>query len=872
MSASLRAGVPPRFLPRLAKLGIRTVRDLLWHFPVRYEDYSRVYPIAELQPNQHATVCGVVESVESRRSFRRRMTITQARITDETETVTALWFNQPYVQTTLHQGEKFNFSGRVSDRDGMLVLMNPAFERAGSAPRHTAGVIPVYRETRGLTSRGLRYLIHPILSRAAVSEFLPPAILREHALRGIGDALRAIHAPRTTDDAADARRRFAFEDLFLLHLFNMRQKSALSRARAHAIPSDVEAVRQFLSHLPFQLTLTQKNALWEILQDMERPHPMNRLLQGDVGSGKTIVAAIAALIAGRAGLQTAFMAPTEILALQHFETLTRLFEAAPEFSLPVCLLTGKRATAYYEPHLFDAVSKTTLAKRIRAGGFSIVVGTHTLISSAQTNADGHADKRRQSAVQFHSLGLVVVDEQHRFGVNQRQALSRGQTQTDTQMDADTDTRTHADNDLVYADVTYKIRGAIFSVQKNIGPGHKEVIYQRALQEELRNIGLSFETEKNINVIYGGKKIGAYRPDFIVEDKILIELKALPFIGKIEEKQTWNYLKGSQYRVALLVNFSPEKATIKRIVYDTARGPRMSASSPRGSAFLPHFLSMSATPIPRTIMMTAFGDLDISTITELPRGRRPIVTKVVEPNGRAEAYAFIRGRIRDGRQAFVICPRIEPPEDASEEDARALDVKNVTDEYETLARDVFPDCSVAMLHGKMKAGEKESVMRSFKENRSQILISTSVVEVGVDVPNATIMAIEGAERFGLAQLYQFRGRVGRGEHQSHCFLFVTNPAKGGASGGASTMRLHALIDAKNGFELAEKDLEIRGPGEFLGQKQAGMPDFPMRNMMNTELIKQSRDAAARLLSADPDLRNTPDLRARVASFGARVHLE
>ncbi len=720
------SGVGPKFLAKLKKLNIETVRDLLWHFPSRYEDYSRIYSIADLQPNQQATIRGVVQDISSRRSFRRRMTIIEATVSDGTDCIAAIWFNQPYIQTSLAEGVQFNFSGKISVRDGIFSIVNPAFERSASATRHTAGIIPIYPETRGLTSKGFRYLIQPILNQIAPEEFLPEIVLKEKSFPEIHDALRAIHFPHAISDASRARERFAFEDLFLLHLFNLHQKTQLSRAHAPSIPAEPDTIKKFLKLLPFELTLSQKKSLWEIAQDIGQPHPMNRLLQGDVGSGKTIVAILAALMAARHNVQTAFMAPTEVLAHQHFETLSAFFDAIPDASVPFCLLTGKTAHARYENNLSAELSKAALLKAISSGEIRIVIGTHSLI---------------QKAVRFKKLGLVVIDEQHRFGVKQRATFTRNANDIDAP---------------------------------------------------------STSLQKPVSV--------------------------------------------------------------------------------------PHFLSMSATPIPRTIMLTAFGDLDVSTITELPRGRKKIITRIVGGQERKATYEFIRKEIHNGRQAFVICPRIEPPEDATPEEVTKLEMKNVTEEYNVLSKTIFPNFRVDMLHGKMPArggsalggkASKESVMDAFRKGEIQILVSTSVIEVGIDVPNATIMMIEGAERFGLAQLYQFRGRVGRDAHQSYCFLLTSSNSAGnsrGAGGGAVQQRLQAILEAKNGFELAEKDLEIRGPGEFLGRKQAGMPDMPMRNMTNIELIKNSRDAAVSLLERDPMLNRHRLLKERLLLFQKQIHLE
>ena len=715
-------------LRRLEKMGIRTVRDLLWHFPSRYEDFTKTYTVAELEPGQQATVRAAVEDIRARHSFRRHMSIVEATLADATGSIRAVWFNQPYIANTLRPGREANFSGKASVSDeGDLYLNNPTYElvrlRPGSQSddgqefSHTGRLVPVYPETQGLTSRGIRFALQQVFRRLPpLKEWIPDSVLDEFCFPPIEEALHGIHFPHSIEEANTARARFSFEDLFLLQLITLQEKLKLAVKHAPPMPADIEWVKSFLARLPFELTPSQKKSLWEIIQDMERTHPMNRLLQGDVGSGKTIVAALAALIAARNGYQAAFMAPTEILARQHFETMKKLGgDGLPAFGL----LTASAAIIHYgEDGLESKVSKKEFCDKAARGDIPVIFGTHALI---------------QRSVTFNKLGLVVIDEQHRFGVNQRAELAA-----------------------------------------KVGEG----------------------------------------------------------------------------------------------------------------GMVPHFLSMSATPIPRTLMLSIFGDLDLSLITELPSGRKPIETKIVPPTDRKAAYQFIRKEVKDGRQVFVICPRIDP---AEEEDGNgapaaagtpapapsparlralqtALELKSVKEEFDRLSKEVFPDLRIAMLHGQMKAKEKEEVMKRFKGRDFDILVSTSVVEVGVDVPNATIMMIEGAERFGLTQLYQFRGRVGRGEHASHCFLMTTTAAQ------AANARLKAIIEAKNGFELAERDLQLRGPGQFFGQVQTGLPDVAMEALRDPELVKHSREAAMKVLQEDPSLKKTPPLKKRVEEFRAKLHRE
>ena len=705
-------------------MGIKTVRDLLWHFPTRYEDFTKVYPIAELEPGQQATITGIVEEIQSKRSWRRSMTIVEATISDESGTIRAVWFNQPYVANVLKTGRAANFAGKASvSEEGEIYLNNPVYEvihvrdNEAQEMNHTARLVPVYPETRGLTSRGIRFVTQSLFKKKPVmKEWIPAEILVEFNFPELNEAIHSIHFPRAIEDATAARLRFSFEELFLLQILNMQQKMKLAQESAPVIKADIERVKAMLAKLPFELTHSQKQSLWEIIKDIEKARPMNRLLQGDVGSGKTVVAAVAAVIAAENNLQTAFMAPTEILARQHFETMKKFFTSIElgDAQPVIGLITGSSAHIFYGKELESKTTKPEFYKKVAAGEVSIIFGTHALI---------------QKAMEFASLGLVIIDEQHRFGVRQRAELN---------------------------------------ARKN-GNG----------------------TAKNA-----------------------------------------------------------------------------------GGAPIPHFLSMSATPIPRTLMLSVFGDLDLSLITELPVGRKVIKTEIVAPLKRTATYNFIREQIKEGRQAFVICPRIDAPD---EEEAtkvpggkaafvKKLELKSVKEEFEKLSTKIFPDLRIAMLHGQMKPKEKEDVMRRFKDKEFDILVATSVVEVGVDVPNASIMMIEGADRFGLAQLYQFRGRVGRGEYQSYCFLMADSQAA------VANARLKAILEAKNGFELAEHDLALRGPGQFFGNVQTGLPDVAMEALRDPELVKNSREAAIKAVTADPQFKKNVALRKKVEEFRARVHQE
>ncbi|MEK7568103.1 MAG: ATP-dependent DNA helicase RecG [Patescibacteria group bacterium] len=706
-------GFRKNFVDKLKKLNIETIKDLLWHFPFRYEDFSGFSKIADLKIGEHATIQGVISAVKLYRTWKRRMFIVEALISDDTGSVKAVWFNQRFLLSVLKKGRIVNLAGKVTESSKNSVCMShPVHEvlnqktiSGNEETKHTGRLTPVYSETKGLTSRAIRFLIKPVLENLEeIKEFLPEEILNRHSLPEINPALRQLHFPDNPEEWKIAQKRFAFEDLFLLQLANLKQRLWLAEKKSFSFDADLEFLKKEFSRLPFELTQAQKKALWEILKDFKKPHPMNRLLQGDVGSGKTIVAALAALAIAKENKQNAFMAPTEVLARQHYATFKKFFS---DFDKGVGLITGGEAIVFYGDNLETKVKKQELIKKITDNEIKIVIGTHSLI---------------QKNFKFGDLAFVVVDEQHRFGVKQRAELLRGSARTDA--------RTNAD-----------IKSALT---------------------------------------------------------------------------------------------------------------------------LPHFLSMSATPIPRTLSLTLFGDLDLSIIDELPKNRKKIVTKAVSPSNRDKAYAFIREQIKKGRQTFVICPRIDPAEING--NLFIPETKAVKEEYEKLSQKIFPDLKVAMLHGKMKSKEKALTMKEFSEGKTDILVSTSVIEVGVDIPNATIMMIEGTECFGLAQLYQFRGRVGRGQHQSFCFLFTDSFSK------TTQQRLRSLIEAKNGFELAEKDLEIRGPGEILGAAQTGVPDLAMKAIKNPELVKTARDEAVGIIEKDPELKNYPLLQKRLESFGKEIHLE
>ena len=864
-------GIGSKIAEKLSKLKLHTVKDVLYYFPFRYLDFSKISKIADLADGQIATIYGKIEKVSIYKTFHKKMWIVQATISDETGKINAVWFNQKFLINTLKEGKTASFAGKPALQGKKLTLQNPMFEMVADEfqeTRHTGRLVPVYPQTEGITSKMIRFVVSKILPDFEnTEEFLPKEVVKEFNFPSLAESFAHIHYPETIKQAQDAEKRFSFQDLFLLQLINASEKHSLSRQEAYACGYSPDYVKKLFSYIPFELTLSQKKVLHEILEDLKKSHPTNRLLQGDVGSGKTIVAAIAALVVAKDGKQAVFMAPTEVLARQHYETFKKYFSAqsAPAsggedfLSCGVALLTSAQSKSFYGDGLESETPKKELISQIQNGKIKIIIGTHSVI---------------QRGVSFKNLALVVIDEQHRFGVSQRAELIRRSPQIATRIDSDIEKPA-----LVYEELTYKIRGALFNVYNQLGPGHKETIYHKALIEELKNQGITFDSERYVPVKYNDTKVGAYKPDLIIDNKIIVELKALPFIGSVEKKQIWNYLKGSEYKLAILVNFGNKGLDIKRIIYDKDfKYPSKSESDQSKSELMPpHLLSMSATPIPRTLAMTAFGDLDLSIINELPKNRKPIITKAVTSANRQKAYDFVAQQIKLGRQAFVICPRIDPPDPEAPLTPRQLfnlEVKSVKEEYDKLSKKIFPRLKIGMLHGRMpsKGGSatggksKSEIMDAFKKHEYDILVSTSVVEVGVDVPNATVMMIEGSEHFGLSQLYQFRGRVGRGEHQSYCFLFSDINSK------TTAFRMKALSSAKSGFELAEIDLKLRGPGQFLGQEQSGMPDLAMKAIQNPDLVKAARDSAQHIISADPELKEHPYLAAYVRMFRQQVHLE
>ena len=703
-------GVGPRYLEYLHKMGIDTVKDLLWHFPFRYEDFSQIKKINELQPNETCTIVATITKVYLHRSFKKRMFIIEAKAQDDTGEINILWFNQTFIIKNIPPGTTVSLSGKTKAKGKKIILVSPTYEIISHEKldqdffknlKHTGRLVPIYSETEGLTSKVFRYLIKPLLNQVSLKEYFPSWLLNKYQLLPLKTALSQIHFPDSLELASKAKNRFIFESLFFSKIYLLKIKQQINVLPFPKIKLDIPLLKSFVNSLPFELTLAQKKSIWEIAQNMQT-NLMNRLLEGDVGSGKTIVAIAASLLVYNSQYQVALLAPTEILAHQHYEKFKTFLK---NHKVRIALLTSKGAKIY-DDGLEGKITKRNLNKIINSYLPIIVIGTHALI---------------QKNIQFNKLGLVIVDEQHRFGVEQRKKL---------------------------------------------------------------------------------------------------------------------------------------------------------LSSSSNNKEVPHLLSLTATPIPRTLALVFYGDMDISILDTLPSGRKQIITKIVTPSQKHKIYDFIRSEVEKGHQAFVICPRIEEEQiDSLNVNASNLlslaeklnyEVKAVKKEYKKLQEEIFPDLKVAMLHGKMKPEEKENIMKQFQENKINILVSTSVVEVGIDIPNATIMVIEGAEHFGLAQLHQFRGRVGRSHYQSYCFLFTeSNNSK-------VYSRLKALVEYNDGFKLAEIDLALRGPGELLGTKQSGIPDLLMKSLINKEMLSSAQEAALVVLKEDSTLKKWPLLKEAFEDFVQKNH--
>lgn len=658
-------GVGEKTFDQLKLAGLNTVGDIIDFFPRTYEDFTAVTAISDIRPGK-VTVKAKVSSINTR-VVRRGMRITTATLSDDTGKIKAVWFNQPYRETQLKTGEEFLFSGDFTFQYNQYQLMTPSAEKASDFKGNADKIVPIYRAVKGLKSqivRGILEQLKPTI--ATLPETLPDQIVAEEKLDTRAQALLKLHFPNSSADVEAAKKRLAFEELLPLLLASQLNRQDNASLKGWTMPFDVNVVKSFVAALPFKLTNAQRVAAWDIVQDFEKETPMNRLLQGDVGSGKTVVAGLAARQAAHAGFQTAIMAPTEILANQHVQTLVQLLEP---FGVRVGLLTGR----------VKGKARQLLLDAIKSGDVDVVVGTHALI---------------QSTVNFYKLGFVVIDEQHRFGVAQRQAL----------------------------------------------------------------------------------------------------------LTKSER--------------------------------------------------MPHLLSMSATPIPRSLALTVYGELDISILNERPKNRKEIETHIWSPNSRKQLYEKVESELLAGRQAYIICSLIDNnPQN---------ELKSVEAEHKRLQAGAFKHRRIGLLHGKLSSQEKSDVMLAFAAGKLDILVSTTVVEVGVDVPNATVIVIEDADRFGLAQLHQLRGRVGRSELQSYCYLVMSDSSK-------PTRRLREIEASNDGFYLAEVDLQLRGPGEIYGRAQHGALNLQIASLADSKMIVRAKKSAEKIVKNMPDLSGYPVLKQQVEYY-------
>ncbi|HEX9608872.1 MAG TPA: ATP-dependent DNA helicase RecG [Candidatus Paceibacterota bacterium] len=701
-------------LRALKRLGIQTVRDLLYHFPTRYINFSDIKTIASLKKGDAAIIYGRISHLKTRKAFRRRTPLGEGILEDESGRIKIMWFHQPYLAKMLEDGALVKVTGKATGSEKNLYIANPEIEKVDVAQTvvreslftgdaGTPSIYPVYPETRGITSKWFYHAMSRLLTNElldAIDDPVPKTLLKRYNLPTLRSALVWIHTPKNEKDALAARKRFAFDEVFSMQLVRQGERRRYQEQKSFRIPVKRSEVNAFIKRFPFRATNAQKRSIGVILDDFGKPHAMSRLLEGDVGSGKTAVAAVTAYAVVKThpsgqdfgNLQVAYMTPTEILAKQQFASFIENFSHLP---INVGLITGSGCMKFPSKVHSDqatTISRSQLLKWVANGEIPILVGTHALI---------------QKTVQFKNLAYVVIDEQHRFGTAQRQNL-------------------------------------------------------------IRKDGIA-----------------------------------------------------------------------------------------------PHLLSMTATPIPRTLALTIYGDLDLTLLDEMPAGRKPIITEVVLPNERKQTYEKVRAELASGRQVYVICPRIDEPDPEKE---LAVLAKSVTKECARLKREVFPDYVLEILHSKMRPKEKEDVMRRFSSGEAHVLVATSVVEVGVNVPNATVIIIEGAERFGLAQLHQLRGRVLRSNHQAYCFVFAETRGK------QTIARLNALKTAKSGFELAEQDLGIRGAGELYGRHQSGLSDIGMEAMKNVKMVEAARAEAQELIEKDPMLASHPKLKELVLRKEHDLHFE
>jgi len=656
------------------KLGLATVHDLLFYFPRRYDEFKVETKIINLQKEQVVNIIGTIDLINNKKSRKRRLFISEAIVSDDSGSLKVIWFNQPFLIRSYQIGDQVSLAGKITENYGQLTMVSPIIEKVGPHELiNTRGLVPNYHLSAGLTQKQLRFLIYSIINLAdSYVDWLPNDIKKLLKLLDLKQALRQIHFPKNYSEIEAARRRLGFNELFLRQIKARLIRQALKGRRAQIIEFNQLETKKFVASLPFRLNDDQKKAAWIILRDLQEKVPMSRLLQGDVGSGKTVVAVIALLNTVLNGRQAIIMTPTTILAKQHYQSISDLLK---NYNFKIALWLGGK-------------------KDQSAQNADIIIGTQALI---------------QPQVNFPKLSLVVVDEQHRFGVSQRQKI--------------------------------------------------------------------------------------------------IDLN--------------NHNNSS-----------------------------------------PHFLSLSATPIPRSLALTLYGDLDISTIKQLPSGRRPVITKIITEAKRLAAYNFIRQEVKAGRQAFIICPLIE--------ESSVLEIKSVKQEYEKLKIEIFPDLKVGLLHGKLKAKDQERVLADFLKNDIQILVSTAVIEVGIDIPNATLMIIEGADHFGLASLHQFRGRVGRSDQQSYCLLFTSKEETDNLQ---TIQRLTALTKYNDGFTLAKIDLRLRGAGELYGTGQSGWTDLQIASLFDYENIKLAQTAAEKIVSHDNNLNKHPLIKEALGEWeNNNIHLE
>ncbi|MES2023102.1 MAG: ATP-dependent DNA helicase RecG [Patescibacteria group bacterium] len=724
----------------LRKLNLFSVHDLLFHFPVRYSDISQIKKISELIPSETATVCGKISKLKTKKSFHSKIPMGEGEVEDLSGKIKITWFHQAYLAKMIHEGDTVMLTGKITEGKNGVYLANPEFVKIPNMPidshdnlfakegiKNEGFSYPVYPETRGITSKWFYHAIVKILNDKTLDDiidYIPAEILKKYNLPTLKTALVWVHKPKNKNDAEVARKRFAFEEVFCIQLERQHDKFIYRKNKSFQITPDKKNVENFISKFPFMPTNSQEKSIKTILEDIGKNFPMSRLLEGDVGSGKTAVAATAtyATVMQRpdgqkfGNLQVGYMAPTEILASQHFESFIKYFVNT---GISIGLITGsgcKKFPSKVNPSGWTDISRAQLLKWTANGEIPILIGTHALI---------------QKSVKFKNLALVVIDEQHRFGTMQRRKLTR-------------------------------------------------------------------------------------------KDGVA-----------------------------------------------------------------PHLLSMTATPIPRTLALTIYGDLDLSLLEEMPAGRKQIITEIITPDKRNETYEKIKEEMKKGRQLYVICPRIFEDQEAESLEifpARGsqpvlregrkvekfqgvkLDLKSVTSEAKRLKKEIFPEYEIGVLHSKMSKQKKEEVMEDFTNGKINILCATSVVEVGVNVPNATVIIIEGAERFGLAQLHQLRGRVIRSSHQAYCYVFAD------AKTDKTLQRLKALKNAKNGFELAELDLTLRGAGELSGGKQWGITDLGMEAIKNIKMVEAARNEAVRLIYEDPELIKYPLLKQTVKSKAGEFHFE